>query len=368
MDKIKILIVSFSFFPRISPRAHRTTELAIELAKKGHNVKVVTNARDYNYIDFEEKNNLVVEDFVQGKWKDIKGNNIFYRLIRFILNYFFLFPEIQIVHLLKNYFKKEDTYDLIISIAVPHQVHWGLILAMKKNKKLGKVWIADCGDPFLGNKESTFKMPFYFRWVENWFCKKPDYITVPISKAKNAYPKSCQNKIKVIPQGFNFEINKTITVNKKNANPVFAYCGTLTELRNPTQFLEFLSKLEKEKFTFIIYTKSINILEPFRKKLGDKLVVKDYIPREQLINELMEMDFLVNFENINSVQSPSKLIDYAITNKPILSINPLKLNSEIVLQFLNGNYNNKLIIENIEEFNIKNVAEKFIKLYELKYK
>ena len=41
MDKKKILIVGRTFFPEQSPRSFRTTELAIELAKQGHEVHVL---------------------------------------------------------------------------------------------------------------------------------------------------------------------------------------------------------------------------------------------------------------------------------------------------------------------------------------
>jgi hypothetical protein len=74
------------------------------------------------------------------------------------------------------------------------------------------------------------------------------------------------------------------------------------------------------------------------------------------------MDFLVNFENKNNVQSPSKLIDYAIVGKPVLSIKPFKLKRQIVNEFLKRNYTNQLVIENIEQYNIQNVSRRFLNL------
>jgi len=45
---MKILIVSRAFYPEISPRANRTTELAKEFARQGHQVKIILPKRDFD--------------------------------------------------------------------------------------------------------------------------------------------------------------------------------------------------------------------------------------------------------------------------------------------------------------------------------
>jgi hypothetical protein len=361
MDKKKILIVSFSFFPRISPRSFRATELAKQFAKQGHSVTVLTHKRNHDYSEFERKYYLKVEDFVKGRWKEIQANDILTKAVRFFLRYFFLFPNIQLVSFLKRELQYYSSYDLLISIAVPYPVHWGVALASIKNKKLFKTWVADCGDPFMGNKELKFDHPFYFHFVEKWFCNKPDYITVPIDEAIQAYPASCRKRIRVIPQGFNFDECKNYTT-PVNSIPTFAYAGALNkDFRDPSKFLQYISSLDSP-FKFIVYTKSVSVLLPFTSVLGDKIEIRDYIPREQLLKELSSMDFLINFENKSNVQSPSKLIDYSLTNRPILSINAALLNTNFVDEFLKRNYTNQTKIKNIERYDIKNVASQFLKL------
>jgi hypothetical protein len=82
-----------------------------------------------------------------------------------------------------------------------------------------------------------------------------------------------------------------------------------------------------------------------------------------MIKEIEKMDFLVNIENINLPgQLPSKLIDYAISNRPILSINPGKFKSENVIEFFNGNYQNRLVVDNLEDYRIEYVTNKFMDL------
>lgn len=364
MDSKKILICSVSYFPKISPRSFRATELSKELARQGHSVTVLTNKRDYNYESFEKEHNIRVEDFVFSKWHEMKNQNLIIKVVRVLLQSLFIYPDIRLTVLLKKALKTHSHYDLLISIAVPYPVHWGVALAQKNNPNLCSTWVADCGDPFLGNKEQRIKYPFYFRFVENWFCKKPNYITIPIIEAKKAYPSICQDKIRIIPQGFKFEKQENIeSISQCEKTINFAYAGALSSsFRNPSEFLEYLCSKKEINFKFIIYTNSKSLIDPFIKRLGNKIDVRDYIPREELINELKKMDFVVNIENKNSVQSPSKLIDYAICGKPILSIKPFHLNKKIVNEFLARNYSNKYIIENIEQYNIENVVTQFLSL------
>ena len=77
---------------------------------------------------------------------------------------------------------------------------------------------------------------------------------------------------------------------------------------------------------------------------------------------MYNVDFLINFDNNVSGQLPSKLIDYAMTSKPILNIES-DLNINIIDEFLNGDYSNSLKIHNLDDYKIENVTNKFIDLF-----
>lgn len=49
---MRILIVSGFFYPTNTPRAFRTTELAKEFARCGHEVTVMIPQNNYDYSDF----------------------------------------------------------------------------------------------------------------------------------------------------------------------------------------------------------------------------------------------------------------------------------------------------------------------------
>lgn len=370
--KRKILIACASFYPVISPRSHRATELAKAFAKEWHDVTVLTIKDKQGYDEFAEKHNLKIKDFGREKFSFDsfrKRNNkgLHRKIIRKTLSYLFLWPLIKITPLLYQALMKEHGYNMLISIAVPYTTHWGVALAMKSNNSIAKVWIADCGDPFTGNKEKKIGFPFYFKWIEKWFCKKPDFITVPIKESINAYPAVCQHKIRVIPQGFDFSDLPEKQTNNTNSFPVFAYAGKFNETRDPRPFLNYLIEQDKE-FVFIVYTNSKKYMEGYIDKLGTKLIIRNYIPREQLLYELSAVDFVINFENIGGVQVPSKLIDYALINKPILSLKPNDINEQKIKAFLEGDYSQTREVGDISQYDIKNIIKQFLELEKEKNK
>ena len=125
---------------------------------------------------------------------------------------------------------------------------------------------------------------------------------------------------------------------------------------------EFLVSYDKP-FKFVVYTKYLELISPFIQLLGDKLEIREQVSRNDLLIELKKMDFLLNLENINSPgQTPSKLIDYSIANRPILSLNPNSTNFELMKGFLEGDFEGALKVENLEQYKIENVVNKFLAL------
>ena len=196
-------------------------------------------------------------------------------------------------------------------------------------------------------------------------CIKTCIISLLNSKRlkKEYYYKPFRNKIKIIPQGFKFKIPENTNYTSLNKVPTFAYSGTfISDIRNPKLLFEYLLQL-KIDFKFIIYTSYTNLIEKYRHKLGDKLVIHKPVNRELLLKELGKMDFLINLENIHSPgQVPSKLIDYAIANRPIISVKPDDLNEDTFHDFLKGNFKDRLIMENIEQYHIENICKQFVSL------
>lgn len=362
MEKKKILVVSSAFYPEISPRSFRATELVKELCRQGHHVTVLTAKKPehenlikefgFNLVDFGQ-----IKLFPTGK-KGIYGRILLYtsRILQILTE----FPEIQFMFKIRKAIKKLSGFDLMISVAVPHPVHWGVALVHSKKHPVANFWIADCGDPFMGNKMDTFRKPFYFAYFEKLFCKKADKISVPILVMKENYYSEFHNKFIEIPQGFRFEDVKRKQTALPNKVPTFGFAGTfISTTRNPTQILDYLVKRGKP-FRFVVFTQTPDILEPYREKLGAQLEIRSYIPRLELLYELSGMDFLINigYDPVN--QAPSKLIDYYLTGRPTLSVQSGELIEENFEAFLNGDYSSAFSYSGFERYNISSVTARFL--------
>ena len=114
-------------------------------------------------------------------------------------------------------------------------------------------------------------------------------------------------------------------------------------------------------FTFI---RGTWLYEPYKRILGDRLIVRQFIPREEILAVMSKADFLVDIANEGSVQKPSKLIDYTIAGRPILEVTSAFLEASDVDEFLAGDYSHAMPFIDLSQYDIKNVAKSFLELAE----
>jgi len=352
-----------------TPRAHRTTELMTELASRGYDVTVYAVLGKYDYTTFQEETGIKLKH-IPIRWQLIPYSSdlevrrtLLDKVLGKLLNNRFEFPEIEFKYRVCDVLKKERDIDVLISIADPHHIHWGVARAKDKLKDLfPKKWIADCGDPFMMNNHTSNHL-LKFEKEERLFCEKVDFITVPVEKAPDSYYPEYRNKFRIIPQGFRFKIPENQVFLPINSTPTFVFAGTfLKDIRNPKKIFEFLISYNGA-FKFVIYTKYLELVHPYIPVLGKKVEIRNQVPRKELLDELKKMDFLLNLENENSPgQTPSKLIDYSIANRPILSLQPGNPNFNQLQSFLEGDYSNAYKVKNLEQFKIENVVDKFLDL------
>ena len=377
MQSKDILIVSRSFYPKNSPRSFRTTELALELARMKHKVTVLIPDEGYDYTGFEKDNHVTVA--CMGKlpplYDQISGKGFANRIkktFRGILKYFFEYPRICLSYMVWSQLHHQKKYDLLISIGSPHAIHWGVAWFFRKEANKTCTWIADCGDPYMGSKRNRYGKRWYFKYLEHFFCRRADYITIPFDDAKNAYYEEYRDKIRVIPQGFHFDpadiaVNdpaEDAVTNVSNKVVTFAFAGTLlADILFPDPFFRFLAAY-KHPFKFVIFTNKESwelILTSFGRNT-ENLEYRGIVDRVDLLRELRNMDFLINVNNRSRVHRPSKLIDYAIAGRPVLSIDPDHFDERKFTEFMKGNYDDAHQIEDIEQYHIRTVARKFLSL------
>ena len=366
MDKKKILVVSRSFYPENSPRSFRTTELVKEMCRQGHDVTLITIKDEKEHPAIEKEFGVKIKDMGPLRFKPInlsKGSSLlilFKRAVNRALLLLIEYPDIELMFKVKKALKKESGYDLLVSIAVPHPVHWGTAWARSKKNPIAPVWVGDCGDAYMGViKHDSFSKLFYFKYLEKWFCRKADYISIPNIMMKVNYYPEFHPKIIEIPQGFKFDDVQVQKTQPNHAVPTFAFAGIfMRTTRNPTSLIEYLIKTGKD-FKFIVYTRTPDLLLPYLPVLKDKLEIRQYIPRLQLLGELAQMDFLINIGYDPAQQAPSKLIDYCLTGRPILSLSTNEADKNIIDQFLSGDYSGAFKNNNLEQYRIENVCRLF---------
>lgn len=344
--------------------------MAVELAKRGHEVTVITPSADISD-DFAKAHQLTIKDLGTPSWRipNVATNSIAYlmsrviaRLLELLLNY----PSIEYFFKVKKALKFESGYDALISIASPHSIHWGV--AAVWNKHIAKKWIADCGDPYALLQNDTFKRWYHFRLVEKWFMKKVDYITIPIKEAKASYFEQYHSKIRVIPQGLSFPDmdslpQRVVSQNHADKKVTFGYFGSVTPYQYYAKpFLKLLSNITMP-FEFVIYTNNVDY---FKKHIPNQALVNckinTYTERFEVLKQMGEVDFLVYFPYRFNSQLSFKLIDYTFLKKPILIFNNTEYSVSSFLNFLVLEYDKSLPLLNLENYQVHNVAKQFERL------
>jgi len=362
----KILLVSSAFYPEISPRSFRATELAKEFTRQGHRVVVITQHRDHDYTGFLQAFPIVLKMWSRPRFPRVpefkrKPFRILTRAVSRIFQVLFEYPFIEEMFKVKRMLKKEGGYDLMISFAVPYPVHWGVAKARSHKRPIAKTWIADCGDPYMGDVLDSFRKPFYFGILEKRFSRKANYISIPVESARPAYYPEFHHKIRIIPQGFDFELDRAFEKEVRNPVREFAYAGGfLHGIRDPGALMRALVSC-KVPFKFHVFTNQPEVISEYREALDGKLNISGYIERDKLMEILSGMDFLINFDNNTSLNIPSKLIDYALTGRPVLNIDR-DFNESDLMAFLNGDYSKRMPLPDPGQYHIKNVTQRFLDL------
>lgn len=353
---MKILIISRMTVPRQSPRAFRTAELSEYLAKSGHDVTLYVVKGKYDYTSYMQKTGIKIKPIHTALTNAMPSfiNKFFTKLFKRWLYY----PDIEFMFRMKKILQAENNIDLLITIAQPHSIHWGVGFAKAKlDKRFPKIWVADCGDPFCGSPFGNW--PKYMSYFEKKWCRQVDYITVPTEASKEGYFSEFRDKIRVIPQGFDF--SKTpILEYKKNDIPTFVFTGAIHPGRSPKSFMDYLLTLDID-FRFLLYMRSPLDMK-YESLSNGKIKYMIGYGRQEIIKTCSQADFLINVRNPTPVQTPSKLIDYGIAKRPILDISNNFNEQKEFAQFINGDYTNQLKIQDLDAYRIENVASAFVSL------
>ena len=383
MNSKGIVITSYYFPPENTPRSFRTIELAKYFAKNGWKVIVVIPNYDQDYTSLERKHNFTViqtEGWFSNKFHgnekahERKSRILKNQRLKSVLRYFIGSKDIGFYRpLLKTLEKTNNQAELknfyFLAIGLPISVTMGTAIFMKRHGIMPDKAIAEYGDPYYYNP--YINRFFLHKYLEKKVLKRYETITVTTSKITHCFTHyKPVDKVVTIPQGFDLDAIE-IPEYKNNSIPTFAYAGSFydNEWETTDKFMRFLTSIEQD-FRFVVYTDvkmkigdGVKMILPYKDKLGDKLVLRDLIPRSEVIPKLAGMNFLVYIEA--DVASPSKLIDYTISGRPILLIDEEKKYKALFLKYLNGDYiDNYRNTVDLNKYDINNIGESFKRILE----
>jgi hypothetical protein len=345
MKNKKILIVSHQYLPLTSPRTTRWKLLTDQLISEGYEVKILTATSQLK----EDKNNNAIflgnnktSNLLNNLRKEsnkensiIKKNllNLLKKIYRFFFKTF-AWPDYAMFWLIsvyKNRNKINYEYDSIISVSLPFSSHVAAFI-INKNKK--KKWILDIGDPFsLKTKALENNIYIYKKlniYIEKKFYKLASQIVFThLEVAKQHVEKFKIDENKILIGNPISSFNENIFLQSKNYDYsslpiIIGYFGILTKgVRSPDETIKFF-KNSDILINWFTNQDSKNMLTQNNFDLSNHKFF-EIIDRDEALNKMSSsMHCLLSIGNLNSLQLPSKVIEYISTGKPVIHFAEIK--------------------------------------------
>lgn len=357
---MKILILSYSYPPSLTPRAFRWAAIAEHWAKQGHHVDVIC----------ETAISRAASEIINGVHVHRVGNDFLGRLrseagAQTKTGRISAFGKLKgaLITLAKKASKyvwrklywpdhawlwywhaagKAETlqatnnYDVMYSSSIPFTGH--LVALRIKNKCPGLRWIVDIGDPFCFSDGVTVNNFALYESLNIRYEKKvfllADAISVTTSATKKRYGEIfpfAASKISVIPPLLSVDAataNGTPCVFPKDEKIRLVFLGTLYKtIRDPGNLLKLFSKLLEsditEKLELHFYGEMgscQDCFEPYNDIIGKKIFLHGLVDRKIAAAVMNNADILVNIGNDTAYQLPSKVVEYLFMMKPIVNL------------------------------------------------
>lgn len=352
---MKLLIITYSYTPDLTPRAFRWAAVATQLAKKGHQVHVLCATSPGAAV--AENDGITVyrvRDWLLNASARVKPGagtsksapagrgryslrDIFRHVARAIWRSLhwpdfacgWVIPAARVARSLC----RENNYDWIISSSHPFSGHMiGKLARLHTSKPR---WLVDISDPYSDMTEpapNNFRLYAWLnRAVEGGVVAGADAISVTTDSTRKLYEASFPSsagKIQVVPPLLS--LPKYPCPTRKNEDQVIqlVFVGTLyRKLRSPKYLLACVSALSQaipERRIELHFYGSINDcgedFSAYPEDLKSIVFVHGLVSRECVVQAMIDSDVLVNIGNDSEAQLASKVVEYMAIGKPILNL------------------------------------------------
>ena len=341
----KILVVSHQYLPLTSPRTTRWKLLTDQLISEGYEVKILTATSQLSddknnnaiFLGNKKTSNLIIKLRKESNKENsiIKKNllNLLKKIYRFFFKTF-AWPDYAMFWLISVYKNRNNInyeYDSIISVSLPFSSHLAAFI-INKNRK--KNWILDIGDPFsLKTKALENNIYIYKKlniYIEKKFYKLASQIVFThLEVAKQHVEKFKIDENKILIGNPISSFNENIFLQSKNYDYsslpiIIGYFGILTKgVRSPDETIKFF-KNSDILFNWYTNQDSKNMLTQNNFDLSNHKFF-EIIDRDEALNKMSSsMHCLLSIGNLNSLQLPSKVIEYISTGKPVIHFAEIK--------------------------------------------
>ena len=369
----KYLIVTHQFLPHVSPRTTRWKLLVDELVSLGHEVTVLTGTKQHSqdsnieiiFVGNSRASNVVVNLRNQSNSLDSKNRikSIIFKLLKKVYRFVirnFAWPDYTMFWLISVFRVRKKLnleYDVLVTVSLPFSSH---IAGYLINKKIGKPWIMDVGDPFTLKTTAPENNSFLYgrlnKHYEMKFYKQASKVLFTHDDARKIHIKEFHINPSITAVGqpiskFREHLyEQTKNYNYTNNDIKFGYFGIFTHgVRTPVNFINFLDKFQNYEMHWYINSDSESILQKNNLN-SSKHIFNSHVARDEAL-QLMTKAFhcLVSIGNLNPNQIPSKVIEYISTGKPVIHF--AEINDDPVIHIADE-FDNVFIVTKNTDINI----------------
>jgi glycosyltransferase involved in cell wall biosynthesis len=347
---MKLLIISYSYPPALTPRAFRWAAIASELARRGHEVHVLCAASG---AEGPDKDGVVVHrvgDWLldgaarvsagtpsSGAMNGPSWRGWLRRGIRSLWRLLYwpdfacgwLIPATRAARRLAA----EHHFNWIITVSLPFTGHLVGLLSVSQARRAR--WLVDIGDPFhLMREPAPNNAGIYSRLnrsIEARIISSADSVSVTTSSTQQLYAAFFgihPNRITVIPPLLSLPPLPAPSKRTADAPLRLVFAGTLySQLRSPNFLISCLSALleeQPEKPLELHFYGALNDcaaeLAACPLTLRGAVIMHGMVDRAQVLQAMADADVLINIGNNSEAQLASKVIEYMAAGKPILNL------------------------------------------------
>ena len=362
----KVLIISYSYAPDLSPRAFRWTAVSNYLAYLGFEVHVLCAGAQIDNFGSDDNRLVIVHrvgDWLlsAAAWVSPKFSKKIYdphaqsgflfktlilKLFRAVWRALY-WPDYACGWIIPAMLEArmlcaKNEYDWIISVSHPFSGH--LVGMAAKRCSPRSRWFVDIGDPYSQMREPSpnnyFIYSYISRIVESRVISGATVISVTTDSTKALY-ESCfpesSGKVYVIPPLLSLPNFTQTPLWRVDGTIRLVFVGTLyKKLRSPKYLLACVVALSR---AFPASHFDLHFFGLVNDCGDDFLMVPDIpncrvllhglVCREEAAQAMNSADILVNIGNDSESQLPSKVIEYMATGKPILNFVSIERDASI---------------------------------------